>query len=46
MARLEAEVVLEALCEHATALHLTGQVRRESSLLFRGLESLPIALER
>jgi len=46
LARLEAEVVLEALCEHATGLHLSGAARRDSSLLFRGLESLPIELER
>src|SRR5688500_3003878 len=46
LARLEAEVVLEALCEHATGLHLSGAARRESSLLFRGLESLPVELER
>ena len=46
LARLEAEVVLDTLCEHATALHLSGPVRRESSLLFRGLDSLPIQIER
>jgi pimeloyl-[acyl-carrier protein] synthase len=46
LARLEAEVVLETLCEHATALHLSGAVRRESSLLFRGLDSLPLEIER
>jgi cytochrome P450 len=46
LARLEAEVVLEALCEHAAAMHLTGAVRREPSLLFRGIESLPVELER
>ena len=46
LARLEAEVVLEVLCEHATALHLSGPAKRESSLLFRGLEALPVELER
>jgi cytochrome P450 len=46
LARLEAEVVLETLCEHATALHLSGPVKRESSVLFRGLESLPLEFEK
>jgi cytochrome P450 len=46
LARLEADVVLEALCAHATAIHLSGAVKREPSLLFRGLESLPIEIER
>jgi len=38
--------VLEALCEHFSAIHLIGPVKRDSSLLLRGIDSMPVAFER
>jgi cytochrome P450 len=46
LGRLEAEIVLEALCEHFSAVHLTGPLKRDSSLLLRGIDAMPVSFER
>ena len=46
LGRLEAEIVLEVLCEQITGAHLTGPIKRDSSLLLRSIESMPVSFER
>ena len=45
LGRLEAEIVLEALCERVGGIQLARPVKRESSLLLRGIESMAVTLE-
>jgi cytochrome P450 len=46
LGRMEADIVLEVLCEQITAAHLTGPIKRDSSLLLRSIEAMPVAFER
>jgi len=44
VARLEGEVVLEALARHATSIEITGQPVRAYNNTLRGLKSLPLRI--
>lgn len=44
LARLEGEVVLQALARHATVIQITGAPRRAYNNTLRGLDSLPLRI--